>query len=246
MDFKDKTDTPASCSKNREYDLDNQMNQYRRALSRIKNESEDDMVYRNISYTPLPRQLENMHHTQEELSDLVEQMNQTGNVFRPSVKELRARKFDDRLNKSTRIEFQTGTSFDGMSGHVFTFDGETVYAEHLPQLSLEKQPVSKMLSLSRTEFLHELRQLDLMDWRKRFRHLHSKAAAETATDVLAWSLTISFPGTRTYQIGGCNTYPWNYQDFLRLIERSHLDEAREDERLSLESRVQETAGPRQN
>ena len=157
------------------------------------------------------------------LERAIEAMSEIGSVHIPSREERTSRKFQENIDHIKRIRLEIGGFHEGYATYIITIDEEHIYfdVEHSlypkPICLPEHMPNTIDYPMPKYEFLEELRELYIGEWRRSY--TPQRFGEEyTIDDGMGWSVDIEFSnGTKTVHYEGTNSVPYNFKKFERLF-----------------------------
>ena len=157
------------------------------------------------------------------LERAIEAMSEIGAVHIPSREERTSRKFQENIEHIKRIRFEIGGFHEGYAIYIITIDEEHIYfdMEHSlypkPICLPEHMPNTIDYPMPRYEFLEELRELYIGEWRSRY--FPNRYGEEyMVSDGTEWSVDIEYSSReKSVHYVGANSFPYNFKKFERLF-----------------------------
>ena len=141
-----------------------------------------------------------------------------GGTYTPSAAELKALEFDANIPYINKVVFSIGGFFSGYETKTYTFDSEEVHVAVEHSLKFEPSDLddSEIEKTSKEEFLEQLKNLRIGEWRKNY---NTKRFGYFVCDGTQWELEIYYDNERKpLKISGDNSYPYNFDRLLELFE----------------------------
>lgn len=139
---------------------------------------------------------------------------EAGGVYTFSQAELKAKKFEDSISEISKIIFTIGGFFGGFEKRTILLEDTKVKMtiSHLPAI----EPQEKiLLPMKKSDFLYEFKQLYIGEWRKSYT---TERFGYTILDGTQWNLEIEFSNEmKTFKSGGDNSFPYNFDEFQKLL-----------------------------
>ncbi len=204
------------------------INCQKRKLCRLKRElekpdyllSRDEIIQR---YCVCPDTMTFYSCERDFLNLAIERYKELGGEYKRGLAEKRIEKFNARLNDIVKITLtesayprlprQTTVRFIGTEVICKTDDSgepntelksdENDFFDYLPSLSKDK-----------TAFLEQLKSLGIGEWR---RFYSERRFGTEVLDGEQWKLEFEYGNGDRQMYGGSNAYPYNYRDFLKLL-----------------------------
>lgn len=140
-----------------------------------------------------------------------------GGKYTPSQAESKAQHFQDNIDQITTVKFEIGGFCSGYTLYTITFDEEHLHydAEHSIFPKPTNLPDTTDYPMPKYEFLDELRELYIGEWRHNY---NTERFGYMVCDGTQWSLEIEYSnGAKTVKYYGDNAYPYNFNKFLDLL-----------------------------
>lgn len=182
----------------------------KREITRLKR------VMEHPDYKPMrcPFEGVQLECVREYLEIAIYALEERGEAYIPTLGERRAMSFADNLPFISRIKFHIG-SFFGFSVDVSVEVGENVNILVVDRESLAAIPTEKNIICEKNEFLDELAEIRIGEWRKRYSPERNNICIMDGTE---WDLTIEYSnGRKSLQFGGDNAYPYDFRSMLYLL-----------------------------
>ena len=142
--------------------------------------------------------------------------------YEPEREEIADKALNDRLQDIQSIVIEYGGYFGGTEKRTITFEGEKILAEkvyllRVPSLEeLQEDPSDEFHGMEKAEFLEELADFHLGEWKKEYEDLN-------VLDGTQWSVMINFSSGKAFKSCGSNRFPYNFYGFLDLMGISETD-----------------------
>ena len=152
-----------------------------------------------------------------------------GVVYKPSQAELKAQEFENNIPFISKIAFEIGGYFGGYTTRIISFDGEELLVRLLHTLCPDPEiPQAELiLPMDKDEFLDELSDLHIGEWRRSYR---PERFGYSYCDGTQWGLEIQFSnGAKPFKSYGDNSYPYNFNKFQELLGIDVSEEDYEEE-----------------
>ena len=129
-----------------------------------------------------------------------------------SADEISDRKFNERMDDIESIELIRG-SFPGTGGKLkISFDGDRIIAESISGqggCGMAQVPPS-FSDMTREEFLDELSYVHMGEWKSMYDDPETYDGEQ-------WSVDIAYKNGDKRNFGGCNRFPYNFEDLLDVM-----------------------------
>ena len=148
---------------------------------------------------------------------------EVGGTYTPSQAELKAAAFTENIPFISKVIFSIGGYFGGYETRTFTLKDEQLHmwVEHSLILTPSNVEVEPDYSISKDDFLDELRELHIGEWRKNY---SPRRFGYVVMDGTQWDLEIQFSnGRKPLKIYGDNAYPYNFDKFRELMGMDPYD-----------------------
>ena len=191
----------------------------KREIGRLKNTIE----HPDYAPTICPDESVQLWCTRLYLDRAKEALVEAGGTYTPSQAEQKAAEFEDNIPNISKVIFSIGGFFGGHETRTINLEGEhlRMWVEHsfvLTPSNVESEPDDPM---TKEEFLDELRELHIGEWRKNY---SPRRFGYIVMDGTQWSLEIHFNnGRRPLKIYGDNAYPYNFNRFREMMGMDPYD-----------------------
>lgn len=154
---------------------------------------------------------------------------EAGGTYIPSQAELNAAAFEENIPFISKVIFSIGGFFGGYEKRTVNLEGEQLHmwVEHsliLTPSNAENAPDDPM---TKEEFLDELRELHIGEWRKSY---SPRRFGYVVMDGTQWDLEIQFNnGRKSLRIYGDNAYPYNFDRFREAMGMDPFDIEEDEE-----------------
>ena len=148
---------------------------------------------------------------------------EVGGTYTPSQAELKAAAFTENIPFISKVIFSIGGYFGGYETRTFTLKDERLHmwVEHSLILTPSNVEVEPDYPMSKDDFLDELRELHIGEWRKNY---SPRRFGYVVMDGTQWDLEIQFSnGRKSLKIYGDNAYPYNFDKFRELMGMDPYD-----------------------
>ena len=148
---------------------------------------------------------------------------EAGGIYTPSQAELKAAAFTENIPFISKVIFSIGGYFGGYETRTFTLKDERLHmwVEHSLILTPSNAEVEPDYPMSKDDFLDELRELHIGEWRKNY---SPRRFGYVVMDGTQWDLEIQFSnGRKSLKIYGDNAYPYNFDKFRELMGMGPYD-----------------------
>ena len=154
-----------------------------------------------------------------------------GQPYEPTLQEKRVIAFDYNIDNIKRVTFKIGGFFSPWRTYTVHLDDQVVFeTEYTIMPPLEELSKDDEEEIIREDFLSELRELHLGEWR---RHYNLTRYGYFVCDGTQWELIIEYNnGRKAESFSGDNAYPYNFNNLLELMHvdvEEFCDEDEEDE-----------------
>ena len=160
--------------------------------------------------------------TREYLIRAIQTLEEIGGTYQPSKAELKAKEFQDNLEYLSRITFEIGGFFDGITRYVIEFQGDKAgFMSSKFDCILEEKPMDK------EEVIWLLSRLYIGEWKK---YYDPKRFGYFVLDGTQWNVSFEYSnGRKTVEFAGSNDYPYNFSEFIDIFGLDEDMEIEEDE-----------------
>ena len=193
----------------------------KREIRRLKNIMEHPEY--GSTYLSEPTEEVRIWCTRMYLERAIEAMSEIGIAHIPSREERTSRKFQENIDYIKSIKLEIGDFHEGYATYIITIDDEHIYFDmnhslYLKPMNLpEHMPNTIDYPMPRYEFLDELRELYIGEWRSTY---FPKRYGEEymVCDGMEWSVDIEYSNReKPVHYGGANSFPYNFKKFKRLF-----------------------------
>jgi len=160
--------------------------------------------------------------TREYLTRAIQALEEIGGTYQPSKAELKAKEFQDNLEYLSKITFEIGGFFDGITRYVIEFQGDKAgFISSKFDCILEEKPMDK------EEVIWLLSRLYIGEWKK---YYDPKRFGYFVLDGTQWNVSFEYSnGYKTVEFAGSNDYPYNFSEFIEIFGLDEDMEFEEDE-----------------
>lgn len=158
------------------------------------------------------------------LQRAIEAYEEAGGVYELTRKELTAKEFEDNIPFISKIIFSIGGFFGGNNTTTIDLSSDKVVRScGNPQFDIpETITDSSEWYMTKDEFLEELKELQLGEWR---RHYDTRRFGEIVLDGTQWELKVEYSnGHKPFGSYGDNAYPYNFDRFGELLGINAVEE----------------------
>lgn len=189
--------------------------QLRSAIRGLKNEIgylKKVMEHPDYKNAPImhPSESVRVSCTREYLARAIQALEEIGGTYQPSKVELKAKEFQDNLEYLSRITFEIGGFFDGITRYVIEFQGDKAgFISSKFDCILEEKPMHK------EEVIWLLSRLYIGEWKK---YYDPKRFGYFVLDGTQWNVSFEYSnGRKTVEFAGSNDYPYNFSEFIDIF-----------------------------
>lgn len=160
--------------------------------------------------------------TREYLTRAIQALKEAGGTYQPSKAELKAKEFQDNLEYLSKITFEIGGFFDGITRYVIEFQGDKAgFISSKFDCILEEKPMDK------EEVIWLLSRLYIGEWKT---YYDPKRFGYFVLDGTQWNVSFEYSnGHKTVEFAGSNDYPYNFSEFIDIFGLDGDMEIEEDE-----------------
>lgn len=160
--------------------------------------------------------------TREYLACAIQALEEIGGTYQPSKAELKAKEFQDNLEYLSKITFEIGGFFDGITRYVIEFQGDKAgFISSKFDCILEEKPMDK------EEVIWLLSRLYIGEWKT---YYDPKRFGYFVLDGTQWNVSFEYSnGYKTVEFAGSNDYPYNFSEFIDIFGLDGDMEIEEDE-----------------
>lgn len=152
---------------------------------------------------------------------------EAGVVYKPSQAELKVQEFENNLPFISKLVFSIGGFFDGYETRNYIFAGDEIHMDVEHSLILKPSNIGVPERMDKDDFMDELSRLHIGEWRRAYR---PERFGYSYCDGTQWELEIQFSnGAKPFKSYGDNSYPYNFNDFLELLDIDTTGEDGEEE-----------------
>ena len=182
------------------------------------------MEHPDYKNTPImhPSESVRVSCTREYLTRAIQALEEAGGTYQPSKAELKAKEFQDNLEYLSKITFEIGGFFDGITRYVIEFQGDKAgFISSKFDCILEEKPMDK------EEVIWLLYRLYIGEWKK---YYDPKRFGYFVLDGTQWNVSFEYSnGYKTVEFAGSNDYPYNFSEFIEIFGLDEDIEFEEDE-----------------
>lgn len=183
----------------------------KREISRLKKVVEHPFYER----TMLPDERTKIWCYRLYLERAVQAYKDAGGDYKLTKAEQKAAAFDEAIPAITKIELVIGGFFNGMATHTVRLDDNLNCQVTHSTLITPADCVIPEDCMTKEEFLNELRELHIGEWRHKYSALDYGVAV---MDGIQWELTIEYGnGRKAAKYSGDNAYPFSFDRFEELF-----------------------------
>ena len=160
--------------------------------------------------------------TREYLTRAIQALEEAGGTYQPSKAELKAKEFQDNLEYLSKITFEIGGFFDGITKYVIEIQGDKAgFISTKFDCILEEKPMDK------EEVIWLLSRLYIGEWKK---YYDPKRFGYCVMDGTQWNVSFEYSnGYKTVEFAGSNDYPYNFSEFIEIFGIDEDMDIEEDE-----------------
>jgi len=152
---------------------------------------------------------------------------EAGGEYTPTAAERRIMAFDENIENISKITFNYGDCFVNRRTYTVVIEDPVKY--EMSALGMSELPVEEedYEPTTKEEFLDMLADLHIGEWSK---HYDPSRFGYYVLDGIEWDLTIEYNnGRRAFKCGGCNAYPYNFEQFADIMGATdYIDEMNEE------------------
>lgn len=148
--------------------------------------------------------------TREYLNRAIQAYEELGGVYVPSKAEQKAIDFQNNLEHISKLVFEIGGFFDGMTKYTLEFQGDEVhFVSSKFDMVLEEMPMNK------DTIMWLLERLYIGEWEK---YYDPKRFGYCVLDGIQWNVSFEYSnGNKAVEFGGSNDYPYNFGEFIEIF-----------------------------
>lgn len=173
--------------------------------------------YEELQRMPGFNKAAELEEAQIQLEKTIDALIKTGEPYKLSASELRAKKFDDNIQAIDKIMYGEERKFGNFEVRTYTIAEAHVHLdikEFTKGICQEELDRPKVFC-AKEEFLAGLRELRIGEWRRNYDPSRFDCVD---LDGIHWELEISFSNKcRPFNIQGTNSYPYNFKKFRKLL-----------------------------
>ena len=182
------------------------------------------MEHPDYKNTPImhPSESVRVSCTREYLIRAIQTLEERGGTYQPSKAELKAKEFQDNLEYLSKITFEIGGFFDGITKYVIEIQGDKAgFISSKFDCILEEKPMDK------EEVIWLLSRLYVGEWKK---YYDPKRFGYCVMDGTQWNVSFEYcNGHKTVEFAGSNDYPYNFSEFIEIFGLDEDMDIEEDE-----------------
>ena len=189
--------------------------QLRSAIRGLKNEIghlKKVMEHPDYKNAPImhPSESVRMSCTREYLTRAIQALEEIGGTYQPSKAELKAKEFQDNLEYLSKLTFEIGGFFGGITKYVIEIQGDKAWFISTKfDCILEEKPMDK------EEVIWLLSRLYIGEWKK---YYDPKRFGYFVLDGTQWNVSFEYSnGRKTVEFAGSNDYPYNFSEFIDIF-----------------------------
>lgn len=177
-------------------------------IGRLKNVMEHP-DYRNVPAL-CPGEDVRISCNREYLVRAIRALEELDETYKPSKAELKAEDFQDNLDYISKITFEIGGYFDGITTYIIEFqDDKAGFRSFKFDFVLEEKPMNK------NEIMWQLSRLYIGEWRT---YYDPKRFGYCVMDGTQWNVTFEYSnGHKKMEFAGSNDYPYNFSQFIEIF-----------------------------
>lgn len=156
----------------------------------------------------------------EYLFRAIQAYEELGGTYLPSRAEQKAIEFQNSLDYISKVTFEIGGFFDGMTSYTLEFKVDEVkctssrFDMSFEEMSMDKETILWLLS-----------RLYIGEWKK---YYDPKRFGYSVLDGTQWSVKFEYSnGNKSIEFAGSNDYPYNFSEFVNIFDVE--DDAEYDE-----------------
>ena len=173
-------------------------------IGHLKNSMENP--YNDIKTVMHPSEVTRLHWSRKYLDKAKQAYVEAGGTYTLSKSEEKAADFDANINAICKITFNIGGYFGGYSTYIVEQSEEL---KAYTKLWEDVEPFTKI------NFIAALKELRIGEWRRRYT---TKRFGFMVLDGIQWELEFEYSnGHKPVRFDGDNSYPYNFDKFLRLF-----------------------------
>ena len=148
--------------------------------------------------------------TREYLAYAIQKLEEMGGTYQPSKAERKVINFQNNLVYVSKITFEMGGFFDGMTKCVLEFnENEVLFTSSKFDLILDEKVIEK------DEIMYLLSRLYIGEWKK---YYDPKRFRYDVLDGIQWSVIFEYSnGHKKEKFAGRNDYPYNFNEFMDIF-----------------------------
>lgn len=158
----------------------------------------------------------------EYLARAIQALEEIGAEYQLSKAELRAKEFQDNLEYLSKITFEIGGFFDGITKYVVEFQGNKAGF-----ISSKFDCILGEKTMDKEEIICLLSRLYIGEWK---RYYDPKRFGYCVMDGTQWNVSFEYcNGHKTVKFAGSNDYPYNFSEFIDILGLDEDTEIEDDE-----------------
>lgn len=160
--------------------------------------------------------------TREYLQRAIQAYKDLGGKYIPSKAEQKANDFQDNLEYISRITFEIGGFFEGMTKYTLEFqENEVLFASSKFDVIMDE------MSLNRETTIWLLSRLYIGEWRK---YYDPQRFGYCVLDGTQWNVSFEYSNDKkTVEFAGSNDYPYNFNEFIGIFNLNDDMEVEDEE-----------------
>lgn len=182
------------------------------------------MEHPDYKNTPImhPSESVRVSCTREYLARAIQALEEAGGIYQPSKAERKSKEFQDNLAYLSKITFEIGGFFDGITRYVIEIQGDKAgFISTKFDCILEEKPMDK------EEVIWLLSRLYIGEWKK---YYDPKRFGYCVMDGTQWNVSFEYSnGYKTVEFAGNNDYPYNFSEFIEIFGLDEDIDVEEDE-----------------
>ncbi len=184
----------------------------RKEIRRLKRVIEEDLYSEELEIKPSPQT--QISVSRDYLMASKAYFESQGWGYEPSKKEIKDKKFNDRLKDLESIEVYYGGYFQGGKRWTLSFDGNRIVVDsilrHIPDFGPSDIKLPCFDDVTKEEFLCELADIHMGEWKKEYLN-------RDMLDGTQWEVHLQFTDGKKCLFSGSNMFPYNFSRFLNVM-----------------------------
>lgn len=162
----------------------------------------------------------------EYIARAIQAVEEMGAEYQLSKAELKAINFQNNLEHISKITFEIGCFFEGMTKHVVEFKGDKAILKSSKSHNVfQDKCILEEKSMDKEEIIELLSHLYIGEWRKNY---SPSRFGYYVMDGTQWSVSFEYSnGHKIMEFSGSNDYPYNFDEFLGIFESEEDMESEE-------------------